>query len=88
MDKEISPYDDVETVYQCSYDIETLKEYYIQRGYYAEIQNDTLKVVCMLIYPSVFEGEEGEFGRKAISWSIVYEDENAIRFADVSNRYA
>lgn len=87
LNKEISPYDTADTVYQCSYDIETLKEYYIQRGYYAEIQNDTLKVVCLLIYPSVFKGEEGQFGRKAISWSIVYEDKNTIRFADVSNQY-
>jgi len=87
LDKDINPSDSETTTYICEYDIETLKEYYIKRGYYAEIKNNTLYVICLLRYPSVFEGEEGEYGRKAISWSVIYESDNSIRFADVENKY-
>ena len=81
LDKEISYYDSESTTYQCEYNIQALRGYYIQRGYYATINDNILHVICLLRYPSTFEVE------KAISWSIVYENENTIRFADISNEY-
>ena len=87
LDKEISPDDSANTVYQCTGKIDLLASYYRERGYYAQIDGNTLKVVCLLKYPSVFSGTVGEYGHRAISWSVVYEDENAVRFADVSNEY-
>ena len=87
LDREISSDDGADTVYQCSSKINVLQSYYRERGYYAQIDGNTLKVVCMLKYPSVFIGEVGEYGHRAISWSVVYESENTVRFADVSNEY-
>ena len=87
LDKEISSNDGADTVYQCAYKIEALASYYRERGYYAEIEGNTLKVVCLLKYPSVFPGEVGEYGHRAISWSVVFESENTVRFADVSSDY-
>ena len=87
LDKKISFNDDEGTTYQCSLSIEELKTYYTQRGYWAEINDNELRVVCLLRYPSVFEGKAGAFGRKAISWSIIYDDDRTIRFADICDRY-
>ena len=87
LNKEINPYDNADTKYQCTYNINDLKTYYHERGYYTEIEDNKLKVICLLRYPSVFEGNDGEFGRKAISWSIIYENENTIRFSDAANQY-
>lgn len=87
LDEEISPNDGADTVYQCACKIDMLASYYRERGYYAEIDGNTLKVVCLLKYPSVFNGTVGEYGHRAISWSVVYEDENSVRFADVSGDY-
>ena len=83
LDKEISYNDSESTTYQCEYNIQALSGYYTQRGYYTTITDNVLHVVCLLRYPSTFSnGLE-----KAISWSIVYENENTIRFADISNEY-
>ena len=87
LDREISPNDGADTVYQCDYKINTLAAYYRERGYYAKIVGNTLKVVCLLKYPSVFSGTVGDYGHRAISWSVVYENENSVRFADVSSDY-
>jgi len=88
LDKEISPDDGAETTYRCAYKIDALAGYYKTRGYYAEISDNKLKVVCMLRYPTTFKGQDGEYGRKAVAWTVVYENDTLIRFADVSNSYA
>ncbi len=86
LNREISTQDDVNTTYSCSFSIEELKQYYTERGYLAEIQDNKLQVVCLLSYPRDLS-ETSHIANKAVSWSIVYESENLIRFADVSNDY-
>lgn len=85
LNREISSQDDANTSYTCAFSIEDLKQYYTERGYLAEIQDNKLRIVCLLSYPNTFS--ENASSRKAVSWSIVYESENCIRFADVSNEY-
>lgn len=85
LNREISTQDDASTSYTCSFSIEELQRYYTERGYLAEIQDNKLCVVCLLTYPYTFA--ENADNRKAVSWSIVYEEEYLIRFADVSNDY-
>lgn len=46
-----------------------------------------MKVVCMLRYPNSSFGDESNYGYKAIAWSVVYENENDIRFSDISDDY-
>lgn len=83
LDREINGLNDAEaTTYDCSMNIDDLKNYYTQRGYYAEISDNALRVVCLIRYPSAFEYQD-----KAISWTVVYEDTNTIRFKDVTNEY-
>ncbi|MCM1306644.1 MAG: hypothetical protein NC037_03040 [Bacteroides sp.] len=86
LDREISSSDSESATYQCSYTIAALASYYKERGYYSAVSENVLHVVCLLKYPSVFIGGDDNYG-KAISWSIVYDSEHTIRFADVANRY-
>lgn len=85
LDREISSQDDADTKYNCAFSIEELKRYYTERGYLAEIQDNKLCIVCLLSYPYTFSKNPDR--RKAVSWSIVYESKNCIRFTDVSNDY-
>ena len=87
LNKGIAPSDAEGTIYRCEFDIEALKNYYVERGYYAQIDGNTLKVVCMLRYPNSSFGDESNYGYKAIAWSVVYENENDIRFSDISDDY-
>lgn len=87
LDKPIDCKDSADTVYKCSLKIDALAQYYEERGYMTSTNSNVLKIVCMLRYPSKFPGELGSFGHKAVSWSIIYESESSIRFADVSDGY-
>lgn len=87
LDKQISKTDDENTLYHCSLDINALKEYYSEHGYYTEIKDNELRVICLLRYPDKHSNYYTEGSDKALSWSIVYKDDNTIGFSNVVDDY-
>lgn len=87
LDKQISNTDDKNTTYHCTFDINALKEYYNAHGYYTEIRDNELRVVCLLRYPNKHSNYHTDGNNKALSWSIVYKDDNTISFSNVVDCY-